>query len=345
MQLVSIIVPVYNVEKYLRQCVKSLQNQTYSNIEVILVNDGSTDLSGSICEEIRKEDSRIRVIHKKNQGLGYARNTGLENAKGDYIAFLDSDDFVEVNMIEIMLKQMQQQQADTCFCSHNIYYDTGEVKKVLNPFSKEVYCGEVIQKELLLGMVGAYPTYPKDILVEMSVCFCIFSRSIIEENNIRFCSERVYISEDILFQVKYLGNAKKIATIPDALYYYRQNIGSLTHRYYPERFQKELSLYKKLDDELSMIFEPRMYQWNLERLFLSRTRTCIIQEICYNKQSFIKKCKNIKDMIKNDIVHAAVIEFPNHFLPLQQRVFNYLMKYKMTLLIYLLVTIRNRVKE
>ena len=92
--LISVIVPTYNVEKYLNKCVTSLINQTYVNLEIILVNDGSTDNSGSMCDDFAKNDSRIRVIHKKNQGLGMARNTGIENATGDYICFIDSDDYV-----------------------------------------------------------------------------------------------------------------------------------------------------------------------------------------------------------------------------------------------------------
>lgn len=102
--LISLIVPVYNVEKYLDKCLETITNQTYSNMEIILIDDGSTDLSGKKCDEWEKKDSRVRVIHKKNGGLSSARNAGIDVAKGKYISFIDSDDYIELNMIEILRK-------------------------------------------------------------------------------------------------------------------------------------------------------------------------------------------------------------------------------------------------
>ena len=101
--LISIIIPVYNVEKYLKECVDSVRKQTYKNLEIILIDDGSKDNSGKLCDELAKEDNRIKVIHKENGGLSDARNVGIENATGEYIQFIDSDDFVEKDMIEIYI--------------------------------------------------------------------------------------------------------------------------------------------------------------------------------------------------------------------------------------------------
>ena len=100
MELISVIVPVYNVESYLEKCIESIQNQSYKSLEIILVNDGSTDSSGDICDKYAAHDKRIKVIHKKNGGLSSARNAGLEVANGDYIAFVDSDDYIEITMYE-----------------------------------------------------------------------------------------------------------------------------------------------------------------------------------------------------------------------------------------------------
>ena len=113
MELVSIIVPVYNTDKYLYQCVKSLLNQTYADIEIILVDDGSKDDSGRICNEFAKKYQRIKVIHKENAGLGYARNSGLKLATGKYVTFIDSDDWADPDLIQKLIMGLKESEADT----------------------------------------------------------------------------------------------------------------------------------------------------------------------------------------------------------------------------------------
>ena len=115
-ELISVIIPVYNAEKYLNRCLDSVLNNTYKNLEVILVDDGSTDMSGRICDEYAKKDCRIRVLHKENGGTARARNTGLKIAKGDYIAFVDNDDFVHPCFYEYMLSSMESSSADVAIC-------------------------------------------------------------------------------------------------------------------------------------------------------------------------------------------------------------------------------------
>ncbi len=117
--LVSVIVPVYNVEKYLEECVNSLTSQTYSNLEILLIDDGSTDGSGNICDSLAKEDARIRVFHLQNGGVSNARNFGIENAKGEYLSFVDSDDWVDLDMYEKMVQKIQLkscEEVDAVFC-------------------------------------------------------------------------------------------------------------------------------------------------------------------------------------------------------------------------------------
>ena len=123
--LISVIIPVYNVEKYLKKCLDSVINQTYKNLEIILVDDGSSDKSGLICDEYTKLDKRIKVVHKKNEGLSSARNTGLDIAKGKYISFIDSDDFVSIYMYEIMYKEIIKNNRDIVIARH-IYFKNKE---------------------------------------------------------------------------------------------------------------------------------------------------------------------------------------------------------------------------
>ena len=115
---VSIVVPIYNVESYLERCIQTLLNQTLKDIEIILIDDGSPDHCPQICNEYAQKDSRIKVIHKKNAGLGYARNSGLEIARGKYLAFVDSDDYVEANMYEILYNKIKDSNSDVVFCNY-----------------------------------------------------------------------------------------------------------------------------------------------------------------------------------------------------------------------------------
>ena len=130
--LISVIVPIYNVEKYINRCIDSIIEQTYTNLEIILVDDGSTDNSGSICDEYAKKDNRIKVIHKENGGVSSARNVGLDTAIGQYITFVDSDDYIEKKYCEILLKTLKKQKADCVACGYNRIYKNKEEKMSMN---------------------------------------------------------------------------------------------------------------------------------------------------------------------------------------------------------------------
>ena len=120
--LISIIVPIYNVEKYLKKCIDSIINQTYKNLEIILVDDGSPDNCGKICDEYAKKDNRIKVIHKENGGVSSARNVGVENATGEYIGFVDSDDYIEKDMYEVLINNLKKENADISIISNYEVY-------------------------------------------------------------------------------------------------------------------------------------------------------------------------------------------------------------------------------
>jgi glycosyltransferase involved in cell wall biosynthesis len=132
-ELVSIIVPVYKVEKYIHKCVHSILNQSYDNLEIILVDDGSPDDCGKICDEMKLIDNRIVVIHQKNGGLSVARNTGINNAKGNYLAFVDSDDWIDANMIETMYTVAKENNSDLVICGINYYDGDGYLTKTISP--------------------------------------------------------------------------------------------------------------------------------------------------------------------------------------------------------------------
>ena len=151
--LVSVIVPVYNVEKYIHRCITSIINQSYSELEIILVDDGSSDSSGLICDEYALKDKRIKVIHKKNGGLGYARNSGLDCATGKYVTFIDGDDYIGLTHIEKMLTLITETNSDTCMAGHTKVYSNRE-EKHLNVCSGKIYKGNA-KEQILPRMCGA----------------------------------------------------------------------------------------------------------------------------------------------------------------------------------------------
>ena len=126
-ELISVVVPVYNVEKYIDKCINSIINQTYKNLEIILVDDGSPDNCGNICDEYAKKDNRIIVIHKENGGLSDARNTGIEVSKGKYITFIDSDDYISDNYVSFLYNLIIEYKADISIGKHYVLYENGEI--------------------------------------------------------------------------------------------------------------------------------------------------------------------------------------------------------------------------
>ncbi len=187
--LVSVIVPVYNVEPYLRECLDSIVNQSYNNLEIILVDDGSTDDSGRICDDYSTSDTRIQVIHQQNGGLSVARNTGLINATGRYIYFLDSDDWIDNDMIEVLVNEMQQTEAFILFFDASSFADKG-LKINQNAYHRKY----TYSKKSALTL--AHEMFIKD---EYKPCIPLmfFCQSFLHDNNLLF--EPGIIGEDELF--------------------------------------------------------------------------------------------------------------------------------------------------
>ena len=156
MDLITIVVPVYNVEKYISDCLDSLISQTYKNIEIILVDDGSTDMSGAICDRYTTLDARIKVIHKQNEGLGFARNTGLEVAQGKFVAFIDSDDMADADLVEKLVNGLYEENCDTCIGGFKRISENGTVS-FEEKYDKIVYEGKDVYDKLFARMLGSAP--------------------------------------------------------------------------------------------------------------------------------------------------------------------------------------------
>lgn len=201
---ISVIVPVYNVEKYIRKCVDSITSQTYEDLEILLINDGSTDSSGDICKELASEDSRIKVIEQTNGGASKARNTGLDIATGEYIGFVDADDYIEKDMYEVMLREAKAQGAGIVSCGHVMEYVSGDKATF---FDKD--------ETVMLGREEAFRSMCLKRHIDISCCTKLFLRSVIAEKRYKVGIH----TEDLQFLYRVMADTKKIVSINKALYH------------------------------------------------------------------------------------------------------------------------------
>lgn len=229
----SIIVPVYKAEHYLTHCIDSILTQTYPNFELLLINDGSPDNSGKICDEYALKDSRIRVFHKKNEGVSSARNTGLENINGKWIAFIDSDDWVEKDWLESYVKSIEKQNYDIVFQGYTCEYPQYSQKHFLQnsptDYIESIFC---LEKNDLFGW-----TWNK-----------AFQASVIQKHNIRF-NPLLNVNEDLLFTLLFCSYAQSISILPSTKYHYIIHNESLMCS--PRTYQ-ELSIKSNLIKEARM---------------------------------------------------------------------------------------------
>jgi len=281
---ISIIIPVYNVEKYLNRCIESITKQTLTNIEIILVNDGSLDNCPQICEEWSKKDNRIKVIHKNNEGLGLARNTGMLLATGEFIAFVDSDDYVELNMYEKLYATSITYNADIVYCGYKQGLPNGSYIDKSDYYKKTIFDNKIEIENLSIKYF-----YPLDgRIMMMSVWHSIYKREVIKTE---FYSERDVVSEDLHFQLSAILNSKKIVYIPDNLYFYCYNENSLSHTFNIKKFygyQKLLKLLLGLYPNKKQLVYIFYYNFslNLKRQILSNKNLSSKEKKRYLKEIY-----------------------------------------------------------
>ena len=218
---ISIIVPVYNVSNYILECIHSILRQSYSKFELIIIDDGSTDDSGRICDNIAVTDARIKVIHKHNGGLSSSRNAGMRYATGEYVAFIDSDDFIDDDYIEKLINKAVEDKSDIVVAPIKLYYNQSNISDFHSNNVEYLFADDYIDQIL----------HHK---IDNSVCNKILNREIIKEHDLRF--KEGIINEDFPFMLEYLKHSNSASFIKDAFYYYRQRNGSITQQANPRLF-------------------------------------------------------------------------------------------------------------
>lgn len=246
---ISVVVPVYNAEKYLKKCVYSISSQSYSQLEIILIDDGSLDSSLDICYELSKKDSRIKVFSKENSGVSHTRNLGIKKATGEYILFVDSDDFIDSSYISDLYNEMIKKNYDMLISGMTI---CDEQERIIR---KELY--KDINQELILDNIL------EDVINTLyfcSSCKTLIKKSLIMDHHILF-DEQLSFGEDLTFSYQLLKASKKIGYLSNTEYYYRQNSISLTHEVSVEKIRKYFSdnliVFSQFDD--SVFVANRVY--------------------------------------------------------------------------------------
>ncbi len=342
MKLITVIIPVYNVEEYLHRCVESVCNQTYKNLEIILVDDASPDNCPKMCDEFVKKDKRIKVIHKQNEGLGLTRNAGLLVATGEYVTFIDSDDWISPNHIENLYNALFKNGADVVVGSHSaVTADKVIPHKLL--LKEGVYEGEKIINDIVLPLIGTLPDFPNDIQVNASSCMNLYSLNVIRENDIQFVSERYAVGEDLYFNIDFFAASNKLVAINETGYFYFENCNSISRKYNPKRFERSVNFYYELWKRVESLGLSDAAQ-RINRSFLMKVRVAM-RLIVTSNLTLKEKINEIKKILNHDLVVRVLREYPIEKFIFSMRVLVKFMRCRNATCVYLLLYFREFAKR
>ncbi len=257
--MISVIVPIYNSEKYLKKCIESIVNQTYKDLEIILVDDGSADNSGNICDEYANKDKRIKVVHQENKGQATARNEGLMIAEGEYIAFVDSDDYIAPDMYELLYRMIKDHDCDIAMCGHKEIYEDKESSS--RQECDDIYLDKNAMWQEVFGCLNN------------AVWNKLYRKSLMGDVNF---PTRMMHGEDLIFNLNYLKNCENGVLNKSEKYYYIQRKGSVTNSKFSEKKLTEISTK---DLALEMVKDYCPTQIDNARKFCFRARMNLIRSI------------------------------------------------------------------
>lgn len=330
----SVIIPCYNVEKFVQKCVNSILMQKAFDLEVILVNDGSKDNTLEVLERLAEEDKRVKIINQENKGLSGARNAGIYQAKGEYLMFVDADDWLEPNAFEAISEKFNQEDL-LCF-SYNRVFQNKILPRDLKLDGK--YNASFIQRRMI-GLVGEELSDPSQADSLVTVWGKIYKTEIIKNNNIEFVDTKIYGNEDAFFNIQYLEYSVSVKVINIPLYNYRKNnFSSYTNLYKPYLFQQWKTLYQKITGIIAN--KEVEYKVALQnRIALSLIGLGINES--YSDAPFYAKVKKISVILHDDAYQKAYQNLTMKYFPLHWKLFFYAAKYKYSSVVLLLATVIN----
>ena len=348
---ISIIVPAYNVQAYLKQCIESLINQTFNCIEIILLNDGSTDNTGTVCDEYAIIDSRITVIHKSNSGLSDTRNVGITHSNGEYIMFIDADDWIDLDTCEVAYNAAKENDADLVFWSYvREYQDKSQPK---NFHLKEgIYNKEQLSESLhrmIAGLTGKELKFPENANAIVTAWGKLYRTSIIKAGNIEFFNRKLIGGEDTLFNFYVFNDLSRAVFINQCLYHYRKdNTDSLTSTYKNNVFEMWDRMHQMMSDFITKKHLPQNFSDALNnRIALSIIGLGIAELSPANKKTMLQKINYLREVMSNPQFQKAFEKLQLRYFPPHWWLFFFFCKINFPTGIYLLLKImvflRNKV--
>ena len=335
----SLILPVYNVEKYVKRCVNSLLRQEYTDYEIILVDDGSTDSSGSICDKLADKNNNIFAYHKENGGLSDARNYGMDRAKGNYILFIDSDDWVDEKLLISLHNHLNKSNVDILKFGFQKMQEGNYKNTFFSYFNIGVYDRRQIEETILPYTIGPKRLFCYEQNACKSVWSHVYSLNFLRENNIRFVSEREILNEDYLFNLHTLLYAKSLEVTHYILYYYDYREASLSKRYITNEFERKLKLHReyKLLLERNGLFER--YETPYYSECVDGFYACISNECCCWNETSKYAVQNIKKILNCKECEISLLKCKRSNMNLKGKVIYWLMRLKFAYLMYILYKI------
>lgn len=336
MKKVSVIVPIYNVEEYIGQCIDSLLSQTYQNLEIILVDDGSTDKSGEICDRFQQSDSRVHTIHKKNGGLSSARQAGVEVIHGDYVLFVDGDDWIETNTIELCINEVMHKRDIGCvlFSYMREYPSKSLVAHVFD--GNQEFDGDEAEDLVyrrLFGLCGSELAYPERMHNLESCCMKFYSTKYVKQARF-FDTQIVGSSEDALFNMYALYGCISYTYLDLPLYHYRKNEQSLSNTYKKDLPVQWQRLFKEMNEVIiSKNLGPKYKEALQNRIALSILGIGL-NEISYSKYKVIEHTNHLRKYLTSKEYCIAIQSFDISQLPHLWKILMLSCKYKLSLLVY-----------
>ncbi|MBI6873655.1 glycosyltransferase [Clostridium aciditolerans] len=335
---VSIIIPIYNAQTYLEKCLDSVMGQTLQEIEIILINDGSSDNSLNICKEYAIKDKRIKVIDKENKGVSKARNTGLLYAKGEYVTFIDSDDCIEHNMIEELYNSVTANNAEFCMCNY-VKENNGKILYIDSSIHKKVLEGNDIKNYLLIPLIEREDNQKEHILGNFrGPLGKLFKKDIIEKYNIKF-KEDLIIGEDFIFNLEFLIHTNKAVINQGFYYHYLINTNSATMRYKKDCWKsiyRTIILYLKdflKNNNLCLEAKDKV-----DKLIIKYFLMSIINEGRRNNpKSRAEKINAIREMCEDKIIMNSIKSVDLSLYGKRNNLILFLAKYKLPYLIYIII--------